>query len=923
MANKAKDHISKLTAALKALLDAQAAGAGKSGTNDGSDSYDELSYPITQVKRHLVNKHVLHKMIGVDADGNVTADSIKLAHSAADLLSAEFVEIGAKLSADTRAQLNSVVDAIRALLPVDSAGEQTTDAEKVDVAESQRFVDELSASVSKLFAESEAKPTVTPQSPVLVESDPPISTLIAGGASLMHETATLLAEAKDSTPTAPKYRMLVIREGMSGNRVNYPGSVLRESAPLLANRPLYIDHPQGTGTAGGPVGARSIATKAGWWTNPQFEESIALPDGSTTRGITATLNLFSASASPAPWLPGMIQESLDRGNPGAVGISIFAAGKTKFGKDAVGAYKEALSITQYASADAVAEPGAGGQPLSLAASIGKDPEVTALEEMTAEKLKELNPALFESITSAAVAAANAEKDKSGTTGTTGTTGAGDKSDAQSTVMTEAANTQLTALLESAKAANTQYAEMLERQNRAIASMTLETRLRESRLPEKIKTTIRTDFAATTTVMAEAEISAFVARYEDIALASAHEADSPYRLREGMLIPYGGSALSESGTSPLDQVQLSLDDFFGAPIPEDKKGKYPKIRSFAEAYRQITGDVDVDGRYNPKLSALGDLWFREALPGAAHVVGGGTISMNNLLGTSMNKALFNFYQNQPRWWEPIVTYTDLQNLKQQDRIRLANFGSLTERTVDGQEYTELDWAETREIYTPTEFGNVVPVGRRAIINDDLKGIQSIPRLLAASAVVTINEYVSNFFTQNGGNGPVMADGSQVLNAANHQGNRISPLPLTRANAIQLRQAMMLMNNDAGKRIGIIPRTLLVPIQLEDTAWELVSTSQVPDSNNNAQNILANGERGLNRLIVVPNWTDPDNWYIMADPAQITTIEMGFLYGRREPELFSQSDPAVGAVFNNDVMTQKVRWDFGGSVIDYRGIAGGIN
>jgi hypothetical protein len=260
------------------------------------------------------------------------------------------------------------------------------------------------------------------------------------------------------------------------------------------------------------------------------------------------------------------------------------------------------------------------------------------------------------------------------------------------------------------------------------------------------------------------------------------------------------------------------------------------------------------------------------------------------------------------------------MKTQTRIGLHNFGSLTERTVDGAEYTELDWNETAETFTPTEYGNVVTVGRRSIINDDLRGIQAIPELLGQSAAVTINEYVSALFTANSGNGPALADGQQVFNAANHQGNRVTT-GLTRTNVLALRKVIQSMNNAASKRIGLVPRFILGPIDLEPDMWELVTSERVPESANNAPNILSSAA-GLRAAISVPNWTDANNWYLMCDPAQITGIELGFLFGREDPEMFTQNDPSTGMTFTHDAMAWKIRHDYGGDWVDYRAAAAAI-
>jgi hypothetical protein len=49
----------------------------------------------------------------------------------------------------------------------------------------------------------------------------------------------------------------------------------------------------------------------------------------------------------------------------------------------------------------------------------------------------------------------------------------------------------------------------------------------------------------------------------------------------------------------------------------------------------------------------------------------------------------------------------------------------------------------------------------------------------------------------------------------------------------------------------------------------------------------------------------------------TFELGFYQGREDPELFTQSDPTVGSVFNSDTVTYKIRHIYSGAVLDWRG------
>lgn len=733
--------------------------------------------------------------------------------------------------------------------------------------------------------------------------------------------------AEGSDPASNKYRMLVIREGLSGNKVNYSGTTLAASAKLLNGRPLYIDHPEGFEQ--GTPKPRSIRSKAGWWEDAEYKTGISLPDGSQTNGILATANLISSENSPVSWFPGFVREALQRGRPDLVGISILASGKFQLKKsDAYGIYKEALEIIQYLSADAVAEPGAGGQAFSVAASKGVDPDVMKWNEVTKEAIKTLDYAMC----------------MEGRAVRTDLTAEFDARIRE--LVLESAHTPQTPVASTVKESlpvaqtggtdETMLAEV-RATLRAMDIREARATFREALAVSKVPTSVRPEIIAEAEaifkadrVISESETAALIEKYTRIAGLVSESVVLPGRgdrgfLSNGMIVPAGGLISEGDMLTPVEQASLALDAFFGAPIPDNKKGHFPLIHSFAEFYRGLTGDSEVRGEYDHRRGVLGDVFekatFAEALPGAANVVGGGTITMASLLGTSMNRALFNFYKAQSKWWEPIVTMESLANLKAQTRVRLHNFGSLTERTVDGAEYTELQWGETAETYTPTEYGNLVTVGRRAIINDDLRGIQSIPRLLAQSAVITINEYISALFTVNSGNGPTLTDGIQLFNAVGHQDNRTTSA-LTRTSALAARRTIMKMNNDAGKRIGLSASYILCPIDLEDTAYELVRSVQVPGSANNEPNILADGETGLRRAIVVPNWTDGENWYMMADPSQLTSIELGFLYGRQEPEFFQQSAPATGMVFTNDVISHKIRHDFGADWIDYRGAVGNI-
>ena len=58
-----------------------------------------------------------------------------------------------------------------------------------------------------------------------------------------------------------------------------------------------------------------------------------------------------------------------------------------------------------------------------------------------------------------------------------------------------------------------------------------------------------------------------------------------------------------------------------------------------------------------------------------------------------------------------------------------------------------------------------------------------------------------------------------------------------------------------------------------------------------------------------------------PADHPLIEVGFMDGRIDPELFMQDDPTVGSVFSADKVTWKLRHIYGLTAVDYRGFQRG--
>ena len=126
------------------------------------------------------------------------------------------------------------------------------------------------------------------------------------------------------------------------------------------------------------------------------------------------------------------------------------------------------------------------------------------------------------------------------------------------------------------------------------------------------------------------------------------------------------------------------------------------------------------------------------------------------------------------------------------------------------------------------------------------------------------------------------------------------------------------NYASKRLGLRPRYLVVPAELEWTSMVITKSAGIPGSNNNDINPML----GYVTPIVSPQLTSTTQWFLAADPREVDTIEIGFVGGQVNPALFIQDSPLFGLNFTQDSVSYKIRHEYGGAVVDFRGLYRGI-
>ena len=185
------------------------------------------------------------------------------------------------------------------------------------------------------------------------------------------------------------------------------------------------------------------------------------------------------------------------------------------------------------------------------------------------------------------------------------------------------------------------------------------------------------------------------------------------------------------------------------------------------------------------------------------------------------------------------------------------------------------------------------------------IRQIPTKLSRAAKRTLGKFVLDFIRTN----PAIYDGVALFHASH--GN-LGTTALASGSWAAGRLAMM-SQQEAGSNdpLGIPPRNLWVPAALEETAFNLFQQR----GTNNDQSFI---QTQAPRIVPVWYWTDANDWAASADQMDVPSVEIGFLDGNREPEIFVQDSPSVGSLFANDTVTYKIRHIYGGAVTDYRGL-----
>lgn len=357
----------------------------------------------------------------------------------------------------------------------------------------------------------------------------------------------------------------------------------------------------------------------------------------------------------------------------------------------------------------------------------------------------------------------------------------------------------------------------------------------------------------------------------------HATDLKNRLSRRSFVP---------GLDSRDKAMQMIEAFFDPAKPQT---------SFKEIYVRLTGDKNVTGRVGNCDQTL----LREAI---------GSSSLPNVLGAAIGRRMIADY-NDPNdrysVFRPLVTIANAEDFRERRHVRVGGYGDLP-AVGQGAPYAALQSpADETANYAITKRGGTETINIEAIKNDDVGLIRSVPKKLAHAAKRTLSKFVLDFLRTN----PIIYDGVALFHASHgNLGNAALSAAAVAAGRAAMRRQTELSSGDP---LPIEPRHLYVPLDLEETAFNLFRRTT-----NNDKTFVQDLSYDVHPVWY---WTDVNDWCLSTDPgSEAPTIELAFLDGNEQPELFVQDVPTAGSLFSHDQITWKIRHIYGGAVIDYRGI-----
>jgi phage major head subunit gpT-like protein len=280
----------------------------------------------------------------------------------------------------------------------------------------------------------------------------------------------------------------------------------------------------------------------------------------------------------------------------------------------------------------------------------------------------------------------------------------------------------------------------------------------------------------------------------------------------------------------------------------------------------------------------------------------THSIANILSATVNKFLLAGFDSVESAWRSISAVRSVNDFKTLTSYRL-NGGMKFVPVQNGGELKMAATSDEQRTISASTYGIMTSVTRTDLINDDLGALTAVPQRIGRGGALTLNDVFwasflddSAFFTTNRKN--LMTSGTTPAAAA---------LSITALKGVVT--TFRKLKDPDGNPLAVTPRVLLVPVDLEVSALEIMGSALIQSGATGGQperNVLA----GRYEVVASTYLTNATDYYLLASPADLPVMEVAFLNGTQSPVV-----ETAEADFNVLGVQMRGYYDFGVAKAEY--------
>jgi len=307
----------------------------------------------------------------------------------------------------------------------------------------------------------------------------------------------------------------------------------------------------------------------------------------------------------------------------------------------------------------------------------------------------------------------------------------------------------------------------------------------------------------------------------------------------------------------------------------------------------------------------------------------TSDFPQLFGDILDRQLLANYRVQSMPFRNYVKISTVRDFRTVNRYTVQGGDSVLSEVQEKGEYPETSMSDSVYSYSVNKYGRRIPFSWEAMINDDLDALKDVPQRFGRAAARSEQKFATGIYTG--------TDGANDNLYKSSYNNVVTDNPTLSISALQTAFEMLANQTDAnGEPIFIEAIHLVVPPALEIIANNILNSLQLElntaGGSSNETLVTANWMKNRVTLHVdpyIPIVSSSSNgdtcWFMFADPGNDRpAIEMGFLRGHEQPEIFVKSPNArrpggsevdsMAGDFDTDSIQYKVRHVFGGTSLD---------